>query len=94
MAGADAAKLEQLLRDLVTRKQDHRSRGIDRLAAASSTRSIARSFGGPAFLPRTRSSWRRTRISRSLEPSSLRGLTRRRESDRTIRPRRNSIGAF
>src|SRR5450756_1769898 len=39
-------------------------------ADGEQTRSMARSFGGPVFLRRTRSSWRRTRISRSLEPSS------------------------
>jgi hypothetical protein len=39
----------------VTRKQDHRSHGIDRLAAASSTRSMNRSFGGPVLRRRTRS---------------------------------------
>ncbi len=33
----------------VTMKATHRSRGIARLAAASYTRSMTRSFGGPAF---------------------------------------------
>jgi hypothetical protein len=35
----------------VTRKQDHRSRGIDRLAKASRTRSIARELGRAGLAP-------------------------------------------
>jgi hypothetical protein len=54
----------------VTRKATHRSRGRTRLAAASRTRSIGRSLGGPAVRWNTRSWWRRTRISRSLAPAS------------------------
>jgi len=72
----------------------HRESEVNLLAAASRTRSITRSFGGPDVRRSTRSSWRRTRISRSLEPSSSRGPTTRRQSARMTRPRRNSIGAF
>jgi hypothetical protein len=54
----------------VTRKDDHRSRGSRRAAAARKARSIGRSCGRLAWRRSTRSWWRRTAISTSLEASS------------------------
>ena len=53
----------------VTRKDDQRSRGSRRAAAARKARSIGRSCGRLARRRRTRSGWCRTAISTSLDTS-------------------------
>jgi hypothetical protein len=50
----------------VTRKPSRRSRGSMRAAAERKTLSNRLSFGRPAFLERTFTWWRRTKISTSL----------------------------